>query len=88
MEMGFSFIWLSEKTPCFITPSMKKISLDVVQNIPYLKADGIGSRVITDAEIESLTGVCIRDETVVIGDEESFAVPGPAESAYWRGICI
>ena len=81
MEMGFSFIWLSEKTPCFITPSMKMIPLDVVQNIPYLKADGIGSHMMTDAEIESLTGLCIRDGAVVICDEENVAVPGPAESA-------
>lgn len=39
-EIEFSFIWLNKKTPCFITPTLRVVPLDVIGNIPYLQVDG------------------------------------------------
>jgi hypothetical protein len=39
MHEGYSFIWLAGKAPFFITPSRNQITLEVINDIPYLPAE-------------------------------------------------
>jgi len=36
MKMGYSFIWNAGKSPYFILPNQKKVTLSVLEDIPYI----------------------------------------------------
>ena len=56
IKKGFSFIWLSGRSPCMVTPEGSVVPLDVEDDIPYLMDDGVSST--TDpSQIFDLTGV-------------------------------
>ena len=38
MKQGFSFVWMAGKHPYFIAPSGKIVELEVIDDIPYLRA--------------------------------------------------
>ena len=48
---GFSYLWLSGKTPCLVTPDLKIIPLDVIGDNPYLKEDGLNAQNLSSEEV-------------------------------------
>ena len=61
MNQGFSYIWLAGKTPALVTPDLRIIPLDVLGDIPYLKADGLHTEYCDRSEIAALTGVTVDE---------------------------
>ena len=54
-KMGYSFIWLAGKSPVFITPSLKAVVLEIVDDIPYLRPGNDGKSI---DEIKDLYEQC------------------------------
>ena len=67
---GFSYLWLSGKTPCLVTPDLKIIPLDVIGDIPYLKEGGLHAQNLSSEEVTALTGVMIDDEGRLVLDPD------------------
>ena len=61
-HQGYSYIWLTGKTPCLILPSLTILPLDVIGDIPYLLADGLHTKRLDPEEITALTGVMIDND--------------------------
>ena len=56
---GFWFIWIPYKIPVMITPSMKIVPLDVINDVPYILHKGLHTTLTDPGEIRERCGVYI-----------------------------
>lgn len=68
LHYGYYFIWLPGKQPVMVMPTKQIVLLDVENNIPYLREDGLHVRHRDPTSIYDLSGVWIdKDGSVQIG---------------------
>ena len=67
MGLGWHFIWLGHKLPCFITPSgAMVILLEIDQDVPYYNDETSRYLDIRDPIVQKETGIRIVDGKVVL----------------------
>ena len=88
MHCGYSFLWLNAKhtggknhVPCFVTPSMMIVPMDVLEYIPYVCEEGLWTHRRDPAELATLTGVELTRRRIRIaafkGKQNPVLAPAP-----------
>ena len=63
-----------------ITPSMRIVLLDVYNDIPYLRRDGLHSQNLSDDEVEDRCGISVSTGRVTIADDSAAYVSAPSRT--------
>ena len=62
---GFTFLWLPGLQPAMVTPELKIVPLDVINDVPYLMEHGSHTRLKDPLEIRRATGVFVSEAGVL-----------------------
>jgi hypothetical protein len=81
IKQQYSFIWLYDKVPCLITPSLVIIPLDVHGDIPYLREGGLHTETRDHDALADLCGVRTSSGFICVGSQDEPCAPGAASSS-------
>jgi hypothetical protein len=79
MEMGYSFVWLSDQDPYFVCPDGMIVELEVRDNIPYLQAGSKDAAPKLAVATQSVP--CAASPNAEVGEDAAAIDPGGPSDA-------